>query len=212
MSLQHDHKSFTNREATNLISALNIKHNNDIDKRRNTLQSARDIYYNISEDIKNCFVINEYLRLSFEYGSPENILDIWHDIETFHQYKNEQQHLKYQLLMKCLLHCDPIDISKCITVLNWIQLYQYTLCIHRQLLLKLISCCQQQPNIDSLKYIEALIDEKVIDTQQDDVVIKTSMIDSYGKYRDMDGMWRIFESVQHDARDTARVWAELCKS
>eukprot|EP01084_Bolivina_argentea_P096249 173027_1 len=169
----YDHSNSTPAQ---LIKNLNVKHNNNKTFKQQTIKNAEQVYQNISNPTKDYDMINSFLRLCFDYSYPHKILNIWNDIELFHQQnpykkykgKTDQKFLEYSLLIKCLLKTDKKElncIDKYIQLLTWIKERNYRLTIHDFFVHKLISLCANKyksvnTNTNKHNHGEICMDEK----------------------------------------------------
>ena len=180
----------TNKEATQLLKELysTKKNTQQLNEKKNNeqiAQNALNIYYSIIDKKKNKFVINTFVKVLISCKEYNKIYKIWNDIK----YIND---IGYIQLLKLCVESKPIDIDKCIEILKWIKTRKYKLkefeiidfSVYTS---KLISISYK--DLDRLKLIYSLIKDT------NDLFIKTSLINAFGKCNEIQIAQSIFNSM-----------------
>eukprot|EP01083_Nonionella_stella_P122369 368145_1 len=196
-SLSKSSRSISGHNAIKLLRKLNIEHQNSVQHKQKTMDDALQIYDAIETE-KDCFVINEFLRLCFDYSQPHKIHDIWHDIEQYHDKnpyrgRKSERFLQYSLLLKCLIKSknnEPSKIQKYTQLLTWIGQRNYKLSIHIALLQKLISHCAQHDSIATLRLIQSLLHQ-----HHNQIQIQSALILAFGVCKEISTAREIFNSI-----------------
>ena len=163
-----------------------------------TMQKLSCIYQQI-EGEKDCHVINEFMRICFDYSHPHKVQHIWRDIESFHDGKQSKDFLQYSLLIKCLIKTNLTKeqmAERYVQVLTWTQKSNYTLTIHIALLQKLIINCGKCQSLKALRLIQTLLAKQVINAQNEDEKIKCALVTAYGLCNDIETAFSHFHSIK----------------
>ena len=200
-------KQITPYDAVKLIKKLNVKHANNANVKKNTLDKVDQIYHS-THGIKDCHLINEYLRICFDFSAPHKVLDIWDDIQSFHHQQTtksnsqqkQQAFLQYSLLLKCLIKSkDNNHTEKYQQCLHWVQSRNYKLSIHHSLILKMISQCGRHQSLETLHTTHSMINDQLISLLNEEHLhqITAALITAFGDCNHVDKAMDIYSTVKH---------------
>eukprot|EP01083_Nonionella_stella_P212062 766185_1 len=186
-----------NFEANKLINNIYTDIKLDRAEQHNeAISKIFDIYNQINEP-RNHFIVNKLLRVCLDLNNPHKLLNIWSDIELLHKSPNKSKDIAYVLLLKSCIKSDQIPISKCIQALKWMTQAKYTLKTQNNLIIKLITKCD---NLSSLQYVHSIFNKKWVEsTRKDtrDISVETAFIKAFGHYNDTQTAHSIFHSLPH---------------
>ena len=173
-------RHLTNSEATKLLKQLYTPSPSE-----QIAEDAFNIYHQIKEP-PNKFVINTLVKVLFNCKQSHQIYSIWNDLKRI-------PNIGYIQLLKSCVQLKPINIDKCIEILQWInhrkyKLQQFEIADFSINVSKLISSLSPE-DLHKLKHIYSLI------KNTNDVYIKTALINSFGKCNDTETAHTIFNSI-----------------
>ena len=190
----------TNKHATKLLKQLyqNKSKNELINNASIINKNALNIYYDITQNNKNYYVINTLLKVFINTKQPQMIKMIkWNDIIKI-------QNVSYPLILKCLINInnDSKIIKKCIVILQLIksknyEMNKYEITDYSLSVSKLITKCFNNKN-----YLNK-IHELIKSIGHNDIYIYTSLITANFKLNDIKNAENIFNSINENEKDIA---------
>ena len=107
-----------------------------------------------------------------------------------------------------MVKTEDITIDQCVQALQWMVAADYTLSVHGSLLNQLVAKCTKN-DLESLRFIHSLITRQCIATEEDDVIIKTVLLNAYGLCGDVDSALDIFHSLKPSECGNAPIGAMM---
>ena len=195
----HVHSSRTapalsNQAATQLIKDL-LKSSRNANKPE-IIRTALQIYGQITEH-RNHRPINALLNFCSRLKEHSPITTIWSDILKI------KSGLNVPLLFRCCVEGQCTTES--VTVLKWMnsprfELQRHDLKDHSKAMVKLIA--NNKRNHSVLRQIHALIDWTIF---EDDIFIKTALINAYGECHDLTSARNLFSTVPLERKDSITI-------
>ena len=185
-------RRWNNVTATKRLKRLYSDHDDTIQSTHGLrIVEAFTIYNNISEPI-NHYVIHTMLKLCISLQCPDKILSLWDDIK-------DKDGVSLLLVMKCCISCG--NIEKGIETLDWMNRIQFRwrnefeLKEYRWCISELLSLCSSN-DPTSVEKVYSLIQH------EEDIFIKTALINAFGKCLNVTKALEIFHSVPMSQLDT----------
>ena len=196
------HKLYNNKKAVHRIKCLykqNKKVNINNGQSIEIVNNAMEIYKNINNNQKKYETINSMLKLLIHFKQYDYIKYLWNDIEQI-KLKNT---ISCPIIIKCYIlskeENKDIIFLKCIQILKWMKYYKYKLKYYeiKDYSLSISKLITMFDNYSNLKLIHSLIDEN-----DDDIFIKTALINCYGKYEnEIKNVLYLFNSINDNKKD-----------
>ena len=152
---------------------------------------------------KDVFVLEQLLRICFDFGHFDKLQLFWPDIESIADLSR-----LYPLLIKCLIECG--DIEKCVQCFDWMKCANYTLKVSDIYIIKLVN--NPRATLLHLRFIEDLMSDGVVASASNDgnMKFKTAMIEIYAQKQSIGDSKRIFCSIaQNERMDVVAVCAVM---